>query len=60
MSEWDDSATDALNATIQRREELTWRLVKALAHFPREKQIAIITSFFSLDKLQKLVEFQER
>lgn len=46
--------------TAQTRNELVIRLIKALEHIPIERQISIITSFFSIKELEKIVKFQER
>lgn len=51
---------DDLNATIKRRDDLTVRLVAALAHLPVDRQLAIVSSFFSLDELEEIVRFQEK
>ena len=42
------------------RHKLLERLLKALDHLPRERQFAILTSWYSVKKLRKITKFQER
>ena len=49
-----------LIGTILRREELSIRLMKALAYLPLNVQVSIILSWIPIDDLEKIVEFQEK
>lgn len=46
--------------TLERRRDLTKRLNAALDHLSREAAILVVSSFISLDKLEEIVEFQEK
>jgi len=45
---------------IERRADLTKRLVAALKHLSRDAAVHVVSSFIGLDKLEEIVEFQER
>ena len=49
-----------LETILLKREQLTLRLNKALAHLNPEQRIAIITGYISLDVLENIVKAQER
>jgi hypothetical protein len=50
----------SLNEAIERRCDLTTRLIKALAHLSRPMAMAIIAAWIDLDHLEEVVKFQER
>ncbi len=45
---------------LERRSALTNRLVAALEHLSQEAAVHVVSSFIDLDKLEEIVEFQER
>lgn len=53
-------ATDSMITTLERRRDLTKRLAASLDHLSQEAAILVVSSFIGLDKLEKIVEFQER
>lgn len=55
-----DPFLDSIEPLLERRDAAIKRLCRALAHRSREDVMAIITSFLSIDELEKLAEFQDR
>lgn len=53
-------STQSMEEAIEKRDALTERLVTALDRFGMDEAVGILASFLSLDKLQEVVEFQER
>ena len=50
----------AFHEVIERRSKAIESLLKSLEHLPRERQFAILTSWYDLDQLEKIAEFQDR
>lgn len=50
----------SLNDAIQRRCDLTARLIQALEHLSRPMALAIVAAWIDLDHLEEVVKFQER
>jgi len=46
-------------STLKRRNDLVQRLMKCINHLPHEQQLVIITSWMSLDDLERCVKLQE-
>lgn len=53
-------SANSLIAALDRRAELTARLVKVLDHLHRNDALVIVSSFIPLDELEEVVKFQER
>ena len=49
-----------LDRTMAKREEQLQRLLKAHAHMPRERSIAIILGWMSIDDVEAMLKLQER
>ena len=49
-----------LDRTLAKREEQLQRLLKAHAHMPRERSIAIILGWMSIDDVEAMLNLQER
>jgi hypothetical protein len=49
-----------IEKAIERRADLTRRLITSLQHIPHHMQLSIITSWIPLDQLEEIVKFQER
>lgn len=45
---------------IERRNDLTERLVASLAHLDRDEALVVVSSWIALDTLKVVVDFQER
>ncbi len=54
-----DKLPPRLDQLLTKRSKLVTRLLKSLSHLEREHQFAILTSWLSLEDLEKLVKFQE-
>jgi hypothetical protein len=52
-------STETMYDAIQRRVDLTERLIVALNHLPQPRAVSIVSSFIPLRDLAKVVEFQE-
>lgn len=51
--------TTGFEVALAKRTALTERLIEALVHLPHAQAVSIVSSFMSLDHLEKVVEFQE-
>ena len=49
-----------LDRTLAKREEQLQRLLAAHAHMPRERSIAIILGWMSIDDVEAMLNLQER
>jgi hypothetical protein len=54
------SAISKIHEICSRRDKAVRSLLKSLEHLSREQQFSILTSWMSLDDLEKLAEFQKR
>lgn len=59
MAQKNEAGIARITALLDRRDRCIKSLLRTLEHLDRERQFAVLTSYLSIDDLERLTRFQE-